>query len=1522
MLKVIDPAAQGIETLALSRLGGVDPSNSEDCVGCAAWRVGPELDGNLIVDPEIRLPSPGMDVDIAYFYNANSPGASNFGYGRTLSTNLSVDYVAPTTLTHGTLNFNRGNGKVDTYYEAVGIQQFYPVSQGLVNTLAIDTTNSYWKETTQAGVINAYPLVTSGHTSKIAYAQDAVGNVQTFTYDVSGNLTSLTEGAGRKVTFSYNGSSQLSAIQDWAGRITTFSYSTIGGFGQLTSVTGPTGCVTQYDYNTGGLLTSITDPNGYLTSYSYDGSNRVVQRYIPAAGLTQYRYTGSYMTLVNALGNATTHTVGYNATLLGVQYPQANQYQYVRSNGFEVSRTDPLGAKTTTNYDSNWRVSSIVDALGHVTTYLRDTFGNPTTIQYADGSKWGWVYGYGSSSFDTTGAKRLPQVVVDALGNRTTYGYNARGQAVSKFDPLAHLTTYGYDAFGNWVSMTNPLGNTWTYGYDLAGNRIRQQDPLGNTSTVAYDPANRVVATIDPLGYRATASYNAFGKPSVAQDALGFLWTNVYDALGRQVAAVNPLGNMSTTVYDANGFQTGAVNPLGNRTTYGYDLAGRPNSVMNPLGYVTTTAYNVLGQVIGSVNALGNTITTTYDGRGRVQSVTDPLNYTTTTLYDAAGRQIATIDPSGYHVTTIYDNANRTAATLDARGYLATNIYDIANRQVASMDALGELLTTIYDQADRKVASIDPLGRIQTTSYDRASRAVGEENSAGVWTTFAYDNGGRLVRTVDAQGYVSTTLFDSLSRRTLTISPLGYCTTTVYDAAGRIVGTTDALGFSSTIVYDAAAQAVATIDSLGNRSTGSYDVAGRLIAIQDTLGNVTTTAYDANGITLSERNALGYLTTFSYDSAGQQVALIDTNNHVWTTSYDRNAQVVSAQDPLGNLTTYSYDPVGNISRRVDGRSWPTTYSYDALNRQIKRQYIDGTLNTFSFDAAGQRIRMQDTVGTTSYTYDLVGRTRSVVNAYGQALTYSYDTAGNRTVLLDSENRMTSYAFDVQNRLILILNPWNEATTIAYDQLNRELRKTYGNGVTCSHVYDARGRETARQYVTAAGVLVALYTAAYDAVGNRTSVQELDGSVSSYGYDASYQLLSESRTVSYPYAVTYTYDGAGNRMSINDNGAFSTYTYDAANGQILKTRTSWPTVTTTYDANGNLNWDSAQLPFGPPVTVAWDGENRFGVAGTSPYTLTYNADGRRQSLQNQSGTAYLLWDGENVLKRSSPTPTATNQHLTNFPGNWGGLVSSRSGNATLFYVFDLSGNLRMALTSGAAVADTLGYRAFGQQFGRTGSDYLPMTFEAQFGYIDDGSPFGQLYGTLNREYNALKGRWLSRDPIAFRSGDWNLYSYVGNNPTVWLDPYGSKRIQPLPGGILTNVLCVALATGIKNRSWCTAAHICNHNLVHCITCCRLAAVDGGLGGCAITLQYFQNHKMLPVCQSGIDMWNAGKSCTKACLKAYDYPPPPSCCFPPRVPSCMMFAEKRSHGACLDCLFPPKDTEFDCCAAAINKALPPA
>jgi YD repeat-containing protein len=97
--------------------------------------------------------------------------------------------------------------------------------------------------------------------------------------------------------------------------------------------------------------------------------------------------------------------------------------------------------------------------------------------------------------------------LVNSLGNRMSYTYNANGivQSVQNpagaivtyvsdqvnrltnfIDPLGNINTYQYDANSRLVSVTNPLGAVWSMSYDLNGRLISATDPLGNITSYGY----------------------------------------------------------------------------------------------------------------------------------------------------------------------------------------------------------------------------------------------------------------------------------------------------------------------------------------------------------------------------------------------------------------------------------------------------------------------------------------------------------------------------------------------------------------------------------------------------------------------------------------------------------------------------------------------------------------------------------------------------------------------------------------------------------------------------------------------------------------------------------------------------------------------------------------------------------------------------------------------------------------------------------------------------------------------------
>ncbi|MDR3709287.1 MAG: RHS repeat-associated core domain-containing protein [Capsulimonadaceae bacterium] len=440
--------------------------------------------------------------------------------------------------------------------------------------------------------------------------------------------------------------------------------------------------------------------------------------------------------------------------------------------------------------------------------------------------------------------------------------------------------------------------------------------------------------------------------------------------------------------------------------------------------------------------------------------------------------------------------------------------------------------------------------------------------------------------------------------------------------------------------------------------------------------------------------------------------------------------------------------------------------------------------------------MADWTGVTSHTYDGDNRPLSVSYPTRKTLAYGYDAVGNRTSLVDPDGGTTVYGYDAANNLTGIVDPYGDRTSIVYDALNREAARTMANGIVTTHTFDAAGNETVR------ASSVAVYTATYDAVGNRLSVAEIEspstgsGSSSSlvtYTYDSSYQLLTEQRTGPTPVNVSYSYDGLGNRMTKSDPMGLTSYAYNAANALTGSVAADGASTTNAYDANGNLILENAN---GTLTTFTWDGENRqtSRTDSTGGQTSTYDATGMRVKLVTPTATTQYVRDGQNVLAECDQAG-ATVARYVDSPGVWGGLTSVRRQGVSAYYSFDMSANTRQLTDSTGAVLAAYLYDAFGVElsaaspstgialvpgmspgfgglFVPTGGSIAivnPLRFGGQYGYWRDAA---NVMYVRARWLDATAGRWVSRDPIGFRSMDWDLYRYVRNNSVIRTDPSGT------------------------------------------------------------------------------------------------------------------------------------------------------
>jgi RHS repeat-associated protein len=245
-----------------------------------------------------------------------------------------------------------------------------------------------------------------------------------------------------------------------------------------------------------------------------------------------------------------------------------------------------------------------------------------------------------------------------------------------------------------------------------------------------------------------------------------------------------------------------------------------------------------------------------------------------------------------------------------------------------------------------------------------------------------------------------------------------------------------------------------------------------------------------------------------------------------------------------------------------------------------------------------------------------------------------------------------------------------------------------------------------------------------------------------------------------------YDAAGNRIKTggtfarsNIPPALSTTNYNANNQQL-----TFATTTETYDLNGNL---ATSTDAGVTTTYTWNARNQLTGISKTGFTasFTYDSFGRRTGRTVNGTVTNYVYDGLNpVQEKAGATVNAnllTGLGIDEFFTRTDG-VGVRS-------------LLPDALGSTVALGDNTGtlqtqytYEPFGfvSQTGASSTSSYKYT-----GREDDGS--GLSYYRA-RYYQPRLQRFIAEDPVGFASGDFNLYAFLGNNPTNDVDPLGHTK----------------------------------------------------------------------------------------------------------------------------------------------------
>ncbi len=1113
-----------------------------------------------------------------------------------------------------------------------------------------------YDQTGQASAFYYGPTITSTRTFT-----DALGNVMTHTYDADYHLIQEIDPLGHTITYTRDAQGNILARRDKNGEIWRYTYDERGN---MLTKTDALEYVWTYTYDDQNNLLTETDPLGNTTTHEYDEQGRLIRKTDPEGGVWEHAY--------NAQGLATWSWD-----------PVGAETRYVYDDlGLPITVTNALSQTTLLGYDALGRKLNYTDAQSNVVRYAYDALGRTTVITAPDDGL--TTFGYdpmgnlisetnalGYTRVFTYDAYNRLEAETDWIGNVTRHEYDVLGRPVRDTDPLGYTAVYTYDAVGRLVARQDKNSNVTTYTYDANGNRLTETDPLSHTMTYVYDALNRVVEALAPCACAGSShrytEYDAAGRVIQETDALGNVTTFEYDGTGRLISRTNALGETTTYAYDAAGRLEVETDPLGWQTRYDYDLLGQLITVTNRLGATTVQHYDAVGRVVESIDQRSYATTQTFDSSDRLLQVTDPLSHTTTYTYDLLGNKLSETDALGHTRTFTHDPNGWLNTETDTNDHTTVYAYDTLDRLTQKTDPLGGVTRYTYDPSGNLLTETDPIGHVTIYQYDALDRQIKVIDAEGHETTYGYNEAGNLASRTDAEGNTWTYEYDANNNWTAETNPRGYVTRYEYNALNRQVSTTDPLGSAFVIHYDPLGRVAETVNASGQRTGYTYDGAGHVIALTDALGFYSTRAYDLAGNMIQVVNRLGYTTTYAYDPLNRQTVISDALGGVSTWEYDALGRVITPIDQLGRQTTRAYDPVGNLITATDALGGLTVYGYDALNRQVSVNDPNGHTTLTHYDAAGRALTTTlPGGGEIGYTYDRVGNRLSEtdpagrtthreydgqrrvvreVDPLGNAAEYACDTVGNLTLERDALGRETRFAYDALDRLVKVADAGGYETRYIYDPVGNLIRQQDANGHLTQFAYDARNHQ-----VREVNPLGQTWLYQYDAEGRQTGLIKPDGAVILYGYDALGRLLNTDYDDDTP-DVTFTYNAAGDRLTMTDGAGTTTYTYDELD---RLTRIAYPggaQVGYGYDSVGNRV--QVDYPFGGQVNYVFDADDRLQTVTTTEGVVAYTRDPsglpRRVDYPNGAYVAYS-YDGA---------------------GRVVGVTNGNAGGAFASYAFDLN-----------------------------------------------------------------------------------------------------------------------------------------------------------------------------------------------------------------------------------------------------------
>jgi RHS repeat-associated protein len=741
--------------------------------------------------------------------------------------------------------------------------------------------------------------------------------------------------------------------------------------------------VTQTFYDTQGRVVRTVDPLMREQTFTYDALDRLIIATDPLGNETHNRYD-AHNNLVRRDQQDVVRNPVTGAVVGERIFSTASTYDELDR---MVTSTDSLGNVTHYAYDSRGNQVRRVDALGNVISMEHDIFNRrvATHQELTDTGLGSMVQERATTSYEYDANGNL-LAIIDALGRRTQYIFDARDRRRAIVYPDESQSSFDYDLDGNLIRTQDNNGLCRLYTIDALGRTVRVDvDRTGLDLGLVVEGENYEVYSYDGLGRRHYEE-NDFAHTDIHFNSLGWPLTETV----RFTTLDAPFEATLTVSREFNdvGALSGLTYPNGRHLHYERDSLNRLIQVNNlllgdayPGNPTTPDAYNIATMEYADRQrircAFGNGAETHYahDGAGRLIEIahTSPTNplLTIQYLFDAVGNVRVRHDLSPtldiaekFAYDSLYRLANQALESrlpfdsLSLAPATAIPADPIPNRQSDIDSLIGPLAlppgarTLTYDlvgNRDNELLTDDSLVDYTINELDQYTTRNGDTfsyDANGNLKTdnqhhYFYDSLNRLVRVEDAASGTTIVKFlhDSRGRRILELN--SQATHLVWDRDDLIAEYRDGAPFAL-YVFDDGLDHPLQIAAEENEHWYHADLVGSVRKLTDQSGN------ESASYMYTPFGQMADSDISTYNPLRYAARRIDDNLR----TYDYRARQYSPQwsrflqrDPAGtidgtNLYTYaSNNPLTFIDMFGLGR--PEIVLSGLFSAELKRKIAEG-----------------------------------------------------------------------------------------------------------------------------------------------------------------------------------------------------------------------------------------------------------------------------------------------------------------------------------------------------------------------------------------------------------------------------------------------------------------------------------------------------------------------------------------------------------------------------------------------------